>query len=333
LNAKQHCAVLIESKQASMKTTLVSLLAKHYNLDIVEVSCCIKRTGAEMKQVLGDALKSRTLKSFGKLFNFKQSNAKAKVFSMIVLEDVDYVYQDETGFWKFVASLIADTKHPVILTCSDISWIPPGMAKLRRLKVCRFADADHGSIHSELLQTVANRCGMLLSPECSRGILRRQRHDLRQALNWLDIIRRGQKGMLDEFSVSNSLLDQCDYDLWYTWYQRRLQQEPYVSKCTLADDETADLYLHPKLVCCDDVFDSTHIEIQRHLDCLFDLFGRFDESPEPTQRTSSKDITNWDLMIVNERKRLAEARTLRYRPRRNVRQFVDSEDDDGTETE
>ncbi|SAM04290.1 hypothetical protein [Absidia glauca] len=51
--------------------------------------------------------------------------------SLILLEEVDLVYQSDKGFWNAVTDLAQSSKRPIILTCNDVSAIPFDMLQLQ----------------------------------------------------------------------------------------------------------------------------------------------------------------------------------------------------------
>ncbi|KAF8076393.1 hypothetical protein FPV67DRAFT_1471544 [Lyophyllum atratum] len=44
--------------------------------------------------------------------------------SLILLEEVDILFQDDNGFWPAVTKFIKDCRRPVVCTCNDISLVP-----------------------------------------------------------------------------------------------------------------------------------------------------------------------------------------------------------------
>jgi hypothetical protein len=50
--------------------------------------------------------------------------AKKQKQSLILFEEVDVLYKEDTNFWATVYSLIAISKRPIIMTCNDESLVP-----------------------------------------------------------------------------------------------------------------------------------------------------------------------------------------------------------------
>ncbi|KLO14951.1 hypothetical protein SCHPADRAFT_789708, partial [Schizopora paradoxa] len=52
-----------------------------------------------------------------------QARASARQ-SIILLEEVDILFGEDSGFWPMVVNLIKDSRRPVIMTCNDVGLVP-----------------------------------------------------------------------------------------------------------------------------------------------------------------------------------------------------------------
>ncbi|KAI9067102.1 P-loop containing nucleoside triphosphate hydrolase protein [Trametes sanguinea] len=46
--------------------------------------------------------------------------------SIVLIEEVDVLYEDDTNFWPTLRKIIKECRRPVVLTCNDISLVPVG---------------------------------------------------------------------------------------------------------------------------------------------------------------------------------------------------------------
>lgn len=129
-------------------------------------------------------VKSRGLKS-------KKSSPKKNVLkenvsqppeqkqSLILLEEVDVLFEEDKLFWATVVDLVVRSKRPVIMTCSDESLLP--LDGLALYAILRFAPPPE-QLATDYLLLVAASEGHLLTREAIQCLYAAKRFDLRASL-------------------------------------------------------------------------------------------------------------------------------------------------------
>lgn len=104
---------------------------------------------------------------------------KAQKQSLILLEDVDILFEDDKQFWNTTLDLILRSRRPVIMTCTEESLIP--LEEMILFAILRFVPPPEPLATDYLLLLACNE-GHLLSRDCVHALYRAKRKDLRASI-------------------------------------------------------------------------------------------------------------------------------------------------------
>lgn len=134
-----------------------------------------------------------------KLESKKQSTKNQKQ-SLILLDEVDILYEEDRQFWTTVISLIAQSKRPFIMTCNDENLVP--LQALSLHGIFRFS-APPVDLAVDRLLMIAACEGHALRRSAVEALCEARQQDLRACLTdlnyWCQIAVGDQRGGLDWF--------------------------------------------------------------------------------------------------------------------------------------
>lgn len=114
--------------------------------------------------------------------DFAKPAPKKQKQSLILIEEVDLIYEEDKQFWPTVIALIAQSKRPVIMTCNDESVVPLNSLSLHA--IIRFTPAPIDVAVDYMLLVAANE-GHVLRRAAVKALYESRGADLRGSLTEL----------------------------------------------------------------------------------------------------------------------------------------------------
>ena len=109
--------------------------------------------------------------------------SKSQKQSLILLEEVDVIFEEDKMFWNTTLSLILKSKRPVIMTCTDEQLLP--VDDMTLYAILRFTSPP-AQLAADYLLLLACNEGHLLSHEAVAALYRAKGSDLRASISELD---------------------------------------------------------------------------------------------------------------------------------------------------
>ncbi|CAI4218988.1 unnamed protein product [Parascedosporium putredinis] len=131
-------AIVISGPHGCGKTAAVYAIAKELDYEVFEINASSRRSGKDVIEKLwistlrrpGDPAATSTTKPNleepkGEAATPKAGQpSKSQKQSLILLEEVDVLYEEDKQFWVTIMTLIAQSKRPFVMTCNDENLVP-----------------------------------------------------------------------------------------------------------------------------------------------------------------------------------------------------------------
>lgn len=191
-------AVVISGPNGCGKTAAVYAVAKEVGFTVFEVSPGMKRSGKDILDQVGEMSRTHlvhqakaTPEAATSFFRPKtvqklkaEEDALPKVApgqqqSLILLEEVDLLFEEDKQFWSTVLTLMAQSKRPIVLTCNDENLLPLNTLPLHA--ILRFTPPPRELVVDQLLLVCANE-GHLLQRDAVESLVKSHNGDIRASL-------------------------------------------------------------------------------------------------------------------------------------------------------
>ncbi|KAK3380471.1 hypothetical protein B0T24DRAFT_615547 [Lasiosphaeria ovina] len=130
----------------------------------------------------------------------KKEQPKSQKQSLILLEEVDILYEEDKQFWATVIGLVVQSKRPFVMTCNDETLLP--LQALRPHGIFRLSEPPREAAIDRLILIAANE-GHALARQAVETLYESRNRDLRAATMdlqyWCQIGVGDRKGGQDWF--------------------------------------------------------------------------------------------------------------------------------------
>lgn len=170
-------AALLYGPPGVGKTTLVLILAKTFDYDLVEMNASDWRTADTIMRVAGRAALQGTLYGRGR--------------RIILIDEVDGIAGEDTGGLAALLKVIRETRNPIILVANDV-WQPRFSILRNECELIEFKRLGVRDVVKHL-KRICMLEGLQADEEALKIIAKMSEGDMRSAVNDLQAVSYGRK--------------------------------------------------------------------------------------------------------------------------------------------
>ncbi|XP_024938711.1 ATPase family AAA domain-containing protein 5 isoform X2 [Cephus cinctus] len=199
----------------SGKTASVYAVAEELGYSVLEVNASTKRTGKKILKEFQEATKSHRIKKDSTqstlISTMKETMKKIPQKSLILVEDVDLIFEEDEGFISATFQLASNTKRPIVMTCGNTCVHLNKLAPQQLRIYFQPATGKRVSAHLELISLAET--GHKLPQDCLELL---EQGDLRKALLQLQYLLLSGNPRMTSLSATHDTLWQ---DMRYCIYK------------------------------------------------------------------------------------------------------------------
>jgi len=170
-------AALLYGPPGVGKTTIVLIVARMFNYDIVEMNASDWRTAEKISRVAGRAAEQGTLYGQGR--------------RIVLIDEVDGISDEDTGGLTALLDIIRKSKNPVILVANDI-WQPRFSTLREACELIEFKRLTSRDVVRHL-KRICSMEGLDADDAALKLIAEKSEGDMRSAVNDLQAVSYGRK--------------------------------------------------------------------------------------------------------------------------------------------
>ena len=167
---------LFHGSAGTGKTCLIEALGKEKNLEVIEMNASDFRTAQQIREIIGQSMKQKSL--------FK----KSKIF---MIDEIDGLASEDRGGTGEIIKIIKESHYPIVITANN-PWNP----KLRSLRaycqLIQFGKVNYWDLVKRL-QFICEKEDVKCDREVLGLLAKRSEGDLRSAINDLESLARTKK--------------------------------------------------------------------------------------------------------------------------------------------
>ncbi len=170
-------AALFHGPAGVGKTCLVEALGREKKLEIIELNASDYRTASQIKEVIGQSMRQKSLFKKGKIF---------------LIDEIDGIAgREDRGGTRELIKIVKGSQYPIVLTANN-----PYNPKLRSLRsyclLIPFTKVYYWALVTRL-NLICQKEGLKCEKEALRQLAKRSNGDLRSAINDLESLARESK--------------------------------------------------------------------------------------------------------------------------------------------
>ncbi|KTW27993.1 hypothetical protein T552_01858 [Pneumocystis carinii B80] len=248
--------ILLTGPHGSYKSASVYAIAKELGFEIFEINSGSRRSGKDILDLVGEMSQSHLVDG-EKVSNFNKSCFKTKLDmsfrkqSLILIEEVDILYEEDRNFWDTVMNLVYKSKRPIIMTCTDINTIPGFFLEFQSIIYFSTAPADLAANYLYLLSLSE---GYIFSKEDLMLLYISKGCDLRASILQLQFFTQ-----IGRYR-SSELIQDIDMPISNTSFKKIVFENMFLSSTEWSNDF------------CELLETETFVGNRKHLDLIDDIF-------------------------------------------------------------